>query len=65
MLSTLSLKRDLPIFLVLAGLPLSEVVFAIAGGYGSVLPLVGAAAAVGTGLIFGLYGWSRRAPTAS
>jgi uncharacterized membrane protein len=37
MKSALSMRGDLPVFLVLAGLPLSEVVFTIAGGYFSIL----------------------------
>jgi hypothetical protein len=55
MKGTLSPRADLPILLVLVGLPLTEVAFAIAGGYTSVLWLEAAATAVMAGLVSAVF----------
>jgi len=60
MTGTLSLKRDLPIFAVLVGLPLMEVIFTIAGGYRDILGLEIGAAVVMALLVFGAYARGRR-----
>jgi hypothetical protein len=65
MSAALSLREDLPVFIVLVGLPVSELLFTIAGGYWNILPLEAGAAALSAGLVLGLFAWSRRRATAS
>jgi hypothetical protein len=65
MISPLSLKDELPLFLVLVGLPIIELLFTIGGRYWNVLPLEAGAAAVSAALVFGVYGLSRRRATVS
>ena len=62
MAATLSLREDLPLVLVLVGLPFVEVVFTLVGGYWEVLPLEAGSAAALAALVFGILRWSRRAP---
>ena len=61
----LTLRDEIPLVLVLVGLPVTEVVFTIIGRYWNVLPLEAGAAALGAGLVFGLFAWSPKKPTAS
>lgn len=60
MVGGLSFRKDLPVFIVLIGLPLVEVVFTLAGGYGDILPLEISAAVVMAALALGIYARARR-----
>jgi hypothetical protein len=60
MSAALSLRDDLPVFLVLVGLPLSEVAFTVAGGYTNILGVEIAAALVLAAMVLGVYARGRR-----